>query len=109
MYFAKFDAQKHGDKLYYELFRNLSRATGSEIMVKARCSTGFTVTEYFGGFGVKEAVDFQLSSIDADKSFCFALRNDEKFAENKTVHVQIAVLYTNVYGERRIRVFNTAY
>ena len=71
MYFAKFDSQKHGDKLYYELFRSLSRASGTEVMVKARVSTGFTVTEYFGGFGLKEAVDFQLSSIDADKSFGF--------------------------------------
>ena len=47
--------------------------------------------------------------MDADKSFGFALRNDEKIPENKTVHVQIAVLYSNIYGERRLRVFNQAF
>ena len=78
-------------------------------MVKARCSTGYTVTEYFGSFGLKESVDFQIPSMDADKSFGFQLRNDEKIAADKTVYVQIAVLYTNAYAERRIRVFNTAY
>ena len=87
VYFSKFDISKHGEKLYYELFRNISKVTASEVMVKARCSTGFSVTEYFGGFGLREASEFKLSSIDADKSFGFLLRNDDKFAEDKTVHV----------------------
>lgn len=79
------------------------------MQVKARCSTGFSVTEYFGSFGVREAVDFELSSIDADKSFGFTLRNDETLEEGKTVYVQVAVMYTTIYSERRIRVFNMAF
>ena len=78
-------------------------------MIKVRCSTGFTVTEYFGGFGLREAVDFQVSSIDADKSFGVQLRNDETIPEDRVIHLQVATLYTSIYGERRIRVFNMAY
>jgi len=70
-FYSKFNSAKHGDKFYYEFFRYVSRAKGNEVSVRVRASTGLTVTEYFGGFGLREAVDFQLSSIDADKSFCF--------------------------------------
>ena len=106
MHFSQFDAVKHGEKLYYELFRNISKSTGSDVQVKARCSKGLSVIEYFGGFGALDTTEFSLSSIDADKSFGLTLRNDETFEENKTVFVQIAMVYTNAYGERRIRIFN---
>lgn len=75
-FFPKFEAHKHGEKLYYELFRNLSRVYGSEVQIRARCSKGFSVTEYFGGFGLRNSVELHLSSIDADKTFGFKLRND---------------------------------
>lgn len=40
-------------------------------MIKARTSTGISVTEYHGGFALKEAADFEISSIDADKTISF--------------------------------------
>ncbi len=51
-------------------------------MIKARCSKGMSVTEYFGGFGLRESVELQLASLDADKTFGFTLRNDEKIPED---------------------------
>jgi len=56
-------------------------------MIKARCSTGFTVTEYFGGFGLRESVELHLASLDADKSFGLQLRNDETFTDDRLIHV----------------------
>jgi hypothetical protein len=50
-------------------------------VIKARCSTGFSVTSYFGSFLLKEQVDFDLAAIDADKTFSFILRNDDKMKE----------------------------
>jgi protein transport protein SEC24 len=44
--------------------------------------------------------------MDADKCFAFTLRNDDKLKEGSFFHVQFAMLYTNVFGERRIRVLN---
>lgn len=40
-------------------------------MIKARTSTGISVTEYHGSFGLKEASDFEIASIDADKTVSF--------------------------------------
>ena len=65
------------------------------MVIKARCSTGFSVTEYFGGFLYKETSDFELSAIDSDKSLSFIIRNDEKMKENSFAFVQFAMLYGN--------------
>jgi len=78
-----FDVTKHGEKLHYDIFRILTRNQGTEVAIKARTSTGLTVTEYFGGFGFKEAADFELSAIDCDKSIGFSIRNDEKLKEDQ--------------------------
>ena len=75
---------KHGEKLHYEIFRILTRNQASEVAIKARTSTGLTVTEYFGSFGVKESADFELAGFDCDKSIGFLIRNDEKLKEDAT-------------------------
>jgi protein transport protein SEC24 len=48
-YYHNFDVTKHGEKIYYALFRALTRCVVTDVQYKARCSTGFTVTEYLGG------------------------------------------------------------
>lgn len=49
---ADFNSQIHGEKLYYQIFRNMTRIVATDCMIKVRVSTGLTVSEYFGGFGV---------------------------------------------------------
>lgn len=80
-YFSQFDVNKHGEKLHYLLFRSLTRAQGSEVVIKARTSTGFTVTEYMGAFNFKELADFELAAIDSDKTIALQIRNDDKLKE----------------------------
>lgn len=50
-YLSKWSQSRHGEKLYFDLFRNLTKATGSDVQIKARVSTGLSITQYFGGFG----------------------------------------------------------
>jgi protein transport protein SEC24 len=89
-----FDINKHGEKLHYEIYRTLTRTSGSEVQIKARVSAGMSIAEYFGGFTVKEIPDISLASIDADKSIGFLIRVDEKLKENTLAFVQFAMLYT---------------
>ena len=105
-FFAPFDINKHGEKLHYEIFRSLTRVSATEVQIKARVSQGLSVFEYFGGFTFKEVPDISLASIDSDKSLGFVIRVDEKLKENTLAFVQFAMLYTNQWGERRIRLFN---
>ena len=81
-HYSPFDINKHSEKLHYEIFRVLTRNQASEVVIKARTSTGYSITEYFGGFNFKESVDFELAALDADKTISFILRNDEKMNEN---------------------------
>lgn len=37
-FYQNFDVMRHGEKIYYELFRSLTRPTVSEVEYKARCS-----------------------------------------------------------------------
>lgn len=48
-FYNNFDVTMHGEKIYYELFRSLTRPVVSDVQLKARVSTGFTVSEYIGG------------------------------------------------------------
>ena len=105
-FMSQFDVTKHGEKLHYEIFRILTRTQGTEVQIKARVSGGLSVSEYFGGFLFKETTDITLSSIDADKSIGFVIKNEEKLKDNTLAFVQFAMLYTTQFGERRIRVFN---
>jgi protein transport protein SEC24 len=108
-FYNPFDATKHGERLHNEIFRVLTRTQGNDVAIKARTSTGYSVIEYFGGFGVKETIDFDLASIDSDKFVGFLIRCDEKMKEDSICHVQFAMMYTTFYGEKRIRVFNQCF
>lgn len=107
-YYSPFDIAKHGEKLHYDLFRLLTRTQGNEVVIRARTSTGFSVTEYFGAFLFKENIDFELSAIDSDKTIQFLIRNDERLKEGQTAYVQFAMLYNTQFGDKRIRIFNYA-
>ena len=104
--YSKFDVYIHGEKLYFQIFRNMTRVTAQEIAIKARVSKGLTVTDYIGSFMRYNSSDIALSSVDADKTISCLIRNDDKMAEGHTVFAQFAMLFTDMEGIRNIRVFN---
>ena len=59
--YADFDVVQQGEKLYYHIFRNLTRYYASDVMVKLRVSTGLSVQEYFGQFGVYQQPEFGVA------------------------------------------------
>ena len=76
-----------------------------DIALIARCSSGLTVEDYYGGFYERKTYHIELSGIDADKSLAFILKHERKLKEQE-MSVQFAMLYTNVMGERLIRIIN---
>jgi len=101
-----FDVNLHGEKLYYQIFRNLTRVVATDVMVKVRVSTGLTLSEYFGPFFVYQQSEFGLASLDQDKVFSAAISCDNTLAPGNLVFAQCAVLFTDTNGERRIRILN---
>jgi len=100
------------------------QGSGYSCVVKLRCSKGLRCTGFLAPWptapGSTDNSAFELPRISADVSFAFTLEPEyEAESEedlyysrrdnaNKFHYVQTAVLYTNVKGERKLRVHTTS-
>ncbi|THU46580.1 hypothetical protein C4D60_Mb09t06430 [Musa balbisiana] len=111
-YYYPFSALSDPGKLYNDLRWNISRPQGFEAVMRVRCSQGLQVQEYSGNFCKRIPTDIDLPAeaflmqIDSDKTIMVTFKHDDKFQENSECSFQCALLYTTVYGQRRIRVMN---
>ncbi|GLT53087.1 hypothetical protein SLA2020_263830 [Shorea laevis] len=72
--------------------------------MRVRCSQGMQVLEYHGNFCKHIPTDVDLPAIDCDKTIMVTLKHDNKLQDGSECAFQCALLYTTVYGQRRIRV-----
>lgn len=101
-----FSALSDPAKLFNDLRWNISRPQGFEAVMRVRCSQGLQVQDYSGNFCKRVPTDIDLPAIDSDKTIMVTFKHDDKFQENSECAFQCALLYTTVYGQRRIRVIN---
>jgi len=50
----------------------------------------------------------EISRLDHSSSFCVSLKHDGKLKDRDRVIIQVAILYTDAYGQRKIRIHNLA-
>ena len=81
IYFEDFDVYRHGEKLYYHMFRNMTRNTVTDVMFKMRVSTGLTNVAYIGSFQRAQTAELAIPAIDADKTISCVFRNDDTLAD----------------------------
>ncbi|CAM0950023.1 unnamed protein product [Alopecurus aequalis] len=105
-YYFPFSAVSDPAKLFNDLRWNISRPQGFEAVMRVRCSQGLQVQDYSGNFCKRVPTDIDLPAIDSDKTIMVTFKHDDKFQENSECAFQCALLYTTVYGQRRIRVIN---
>ncbi|KAL6854252.1 hypothetical protein ACP4OV_019155 [Aristida adscensionis] len=130
-YYYPFSALSDPAKLFNDLRWNISRPQGFEAVMRVRCSQGLQVQDYYGNFCKRVPTDIDLPavlqeiflglkqlnrdivecsaeymSIDSDKTIMVTFRHDDKLQENAECGFQCALLYTTVFGQRRIRVIN---
>ncbi|KVI12187.1 Gelsolin domain-containing protein [Cynara cardunculus var. scolymus] len=103
-YYHPFSALSDPAKLYNDLRWNVTRPQGFEAVMRVRSSQGLQVQEYSGNFCKRIPTDVDLPAIDCDKSIMVTLKHDDKLQDGTECSFQCALLYTTVYGERRIRV-----
>ncbi|MED6150036.1 hypothetical protein PIB30_068249 [Stylosanthes scabra] len=103
-YYYPFSALSDPAKLYNDLRWNITRPQGFEAVMRVRCSQGIQVQEYYGNFCKRIPTDVDLPGIDCDKTFMVTLKHDDKLQDGSECTFQCALLYTTVYGQRRIRV-----
>uniref|UniRef100_A0A5B6ZX03 Uncharacterized protein n=1 Tax=Davidia involucrata TaxID=16924 RepID=A0A5B6ZX03_DAVIN len=103
-YYYPFSALSDPAKLYNDLRWNVTRPQGFEAVMRVRCSQGLQVQEYSGNFCKRIPTDVDLPAIDCDKAIMATLKHDDKLQDGSECAFQCALLYTTVYGQRRIRV-----
>ncbi|KAI3856414.1 hypothetical protein MKW92_012316 [Papaver armeniacum] len=103
-YYHPFSAVSDSAKLYNDLRWNVTRPQGFEAVMRVRCSQGLQVQEYTGSFCKRIPTDVDLPAIDCDKTIMVTFKHDDKFLEGSECGFQCALLYTTIYGQRRIRV-----
>ncbi|KAF5204290.1 transport protein Sec24-like [Thalictrum thalictroides] len=103
-YYYPFSALSDSGKLHNDLKWNVTRPQGFEAVMRVRCSQGLQVQEYSGSFCKRIPTDVDLPAIDSDKTIMVTFKHDDKLVEGTECAFQCAVLYTTIYGERRIRV-----
>ncbi|KAF8411765.1 hypothetical protein HHK36_004323 [Tetracentron sinense] len=103
-YYYPFSALSDSAKLYNDLRWNVTRPQGFEAVMRVRCSQGLQVQEYSGNFCKRIPTDVDLPGIDCDKTVMVTLKHDDKLQEGSECAFQCALLYTTVFGQRRIRV-----
>ncbi|XWS11313.1 hypothetical protein CRYUN_Cryun38cG0072800 [Craigia yunnanensis] len=107
-YYPSFQSGIHGEKLRYELARDLTRETAWEAVMRIRCGKGIRFTSYHGNFMLRSTDLLALPAVDCDKAYAMQLTLEETLLTTQTVYFQVALLYTASCGERRIRVHTAA-
>ncbi|KAF9681688.1 hypothetical protein SADUNF_Sadunf05G0028700 [Salix dunnii] len=105
-YYYPFSAVSDPAKLYNDLTWNITRPQGFESVMRVRCSQGIQIQEYHGNFCKRIPTDIDLAVIDCDKTIMVTLKHEDKLQDGSECAFQCALLYTTVYGQRRIRVAN---
>ncbi|GFS32327.1 hypothetical protein Acr_00g0022030 [Actinidia rufa] len=103
-YYYPFSAVSDPAKLYNDLRWNVTRPQGFEAVMRVRCSQGIQVQEYSGNFCKRIPTDVDLPVIDCDKTLMVNLKHDDKLPDGAECAFQCALLYTTIYGQRKIRV-----
>ncbi|KAG6404126.1 hypothetical protein SASPL_136366 [Salvia splendens] len=105
-YFYPFSALSDLAKLSNDLRWNVTRPQGFEAVMRLRCSEGIQVQEYSGNYYNRNPADVDFPAIDCDKTIMVSLKHNDKLREESGCSFQCALLYTTIYGQRRIRVSN---
>ncbi|CAG7838332.1 unnamed protein product [Allacma fusca] len=103
-----FQADIDGPRIIGDLAYHLSRPVGFDAVMRVRTSTGVRPTDFHGHFLMQNTTDVELGAIDAGKAIAVEIKHDDKLTEDEGVFIQIALLYTTIFGQRRLRLHNLA-
>lgn len=104
-YYENFHPLRDGTRLKNEIFDLLTKDCCWESVMRVRMSRGWKITKLLGNMlvrGTERSVP--LPNVSKDSTFGIAIDMEENVSPDPVAAVQIALLFTNSDGERRIRV-----
>ncbi|XP_065199127.1 protein transport protein Sec24D-like isoform X2 [Sycon ciliatum] len=104
-----FNIQTDGERLVKDLAHSVGRQTGFDAVMRVRCSSGLRATDFWGNLHMNNTTDVLLAGVDCDKAISVEVKYDDKLGEEGAqAYYQVALLYTSVGGQRRLRLHNLA-
>jgi len=106
--YSLFQRDHDGNRFLQDLQRNLSREMAFDCVMRVRTSYGVRAVEFYGHFFMANTQDLEIGMMDSSKAVAVEIKHDDKLTEEQGVYVQVALLYTSVGGQRRLRCLNLA-
>lgn len=97
--YTYFQADIDGPRVVGDILFHLSRPIGFDAVMRVRTSTGVRPTDFFGHFYMANTTDVELAAIDSQKGIAVEIKHDASITDEDGVYIQIALLYTTIYGE----------
>ncbi|CAK9297142.1 unnamed protein product [Gordionus sp. m RMFG-2023] len=104
--YDNFRAETDGERLISHLHQLFKRPISFDSIMKVRTSTGIRPVEYYGNFYMENSTDVEIAILDPENSITVELKHDDKLSEQENMYIQVAILYTTMGGERRLRIHN---
>nr|XP_022316893.1 protein transport protein Sec24C-like isoform X2 [Crassostrea virginica] len=102
-------ADLDGDRFLEDLKYNVMNQTAFDAILRVRASTGIRAVDFLGNFYMSNTTDVEMAAIDKEQAMNVEIKHDDKLNEADGAYVQVAVLYTSVGGQRRLRIHNMAF
>lgn len=104
--YTYFQADLDGERLIHDIVTNINRPIAFDSIMRVRTSTGVRPTDFYGHCFMSNTTDMELAAIDCDKAIAVEVKHDDKLQEEEGIYIQVALLYTSVSGQRRLRIIN---
>ncbi|XP_040037062.2 protein transport protein Sec24D [Gasterosteus aculeatus] len=104
--YNNFQVETDGEHFLRDLRKDVQKSIGFDAIMRVRTSTGFRATEFFGAIHMNNTTDIEMAAVDCDKALTVEFKHDDTLSEETGAHMQCALLYTTINGQRRLRIHN---
>ncbi|XP_033992572.1 LOW QUALITY PROTEIN: protein transport protein Sec24D [Trematomus bernacchii] len=104
--YNNFQVETDGEHFLTDLRKDVQKSIGFDAIMRVRTSTGFRATEFFGAIHMNNTTDIEMAAVDCDKALTVEFKHDDTLSEETGAHMQCALLYTTINGQRRLRIHN---
>ena len=70
--------------------------------------SGIRPVDFLGNFYMSNTTDVEMCAVDSNQGITVEIKHDDKLNESDGAFVQVAVLFTSISGQRRLRIHNLA-
>ncbi|CCH58152.1 hypothetical protein TBLA_0A03530 [Henningerozyma blattae CBS 6284] len=104
-YYPDFNFQEDLQTLKNDMLNDISKLVGYQGLLKVRCSEGLSVGKYYIHDGSTKEPMF--GCLTKDTNLDIQLKYDDKIKPGSDVFFQVALLYTDLNGIRKVRTLNS--